>query len=94
MKGLMQGWPLLVHRVLDHAARWHGEREIISRSIEGPIHRQTYRDLDRRSRALASAASKRLKARKGSVIATLAWNCYRHMKSGMVSWGWVTWFIR
>ena len=80
MKGLMQGWPLLVHRVLDHAARWHGEREIISRSIEGPIHRQTYRDLDRRSRALASAASKRLKARKGSVIATLAWNGYRHME--------------
>src|SRR5688572_19817962 len=42
MKGLMQDWPLLVHRVLDHAARWHGEREIVSRSVEGPIHRCTY----------------------------------------------------
>ena len=62
MKGLMQDWPLLVHRVLDHAARWHGEREIVSRSVEGPIHRQTYRDLDRRSRALASAAKKHLRA--------------------------------
>jgi acyl-CoA synthetase (AMP-forming)/AMP-acid ligase II len=80
MKGLMQDWPLLVHRVLDHASRWHGEREIISRSIEGPIHRQTYRDLDRRSRALASAAKRHLKAKKGSVIATLAWNGYRHME--------------
>ena len=80
MKGLMQDWPLLVHRVLDHAARWHGEQEIVSRSIEGPIHRQTYRDLDRRSRALASAAKKHLKARKGSVIATMAWNGYRHME--------------
>ena len=80
MKGLMQDWPLLVHRVLDHAARWHGEREIVSRSVEGPIHRQTYRDLDRRSRALASAAKKHLKARKGSVIATMAWNGHRHME--------------
>jgi len=71
MKGLMQDWPLLVHRVLDHAARWHGEQEIVSRSVEGPIHRQTYRELDRRSRALASAAKKHLKAKKGSVIATM-----------------------
>ena len=80
MKGLMQDWPLLVHRVLDHAARWHGEQEIVSRTVEGPIHRHTYRDLDRRSRALASAAKKHLKAKKGSVIATMAWNGYRHME--------------
>ena len=80
MKGLMQDWPLLVHRVLDHAARWHGEQEIVSRSIEGPIHRHTYHDLDRRSRALASASKKHLKAKKGSVIATMAWNGYRHME--------------
>lgn len=80
MKGLMQEWPLLVHRVLDHAARWHGEQEIVSRSVEGPIHRQTYRELDRRSRALAIAAKKHLKAKKGSVIATMAWNGYRHME--------------
>ena len=80
MKGLMQDWPLLVHRVLDHAARWHGEQEIVSRSVEGPIHRQTYRDLDRRSRALASATKKHLKGKKGSVIATMAWNGYRHME--------------
>ena len=66
--------------MLDHAARWHGEQEIVSRSVEGPIHRQTYRDLDRRSRALASAAKKHLKAKKGSVIATMAWNGYRHME--------------
>ena len=80
MKGLMQDWPLLVHQVLDHAARWHGEREIISRSVEGPIHRQTYRDLDRRSRMLGSAAKKQLKLKKGTVVATMAWNGYRHME--------------
>ena len=80
MKGLMQDWPLLVHRVLDHAARWHGEREIVSRSVEGPVHRETYRALDLRARALASAAKRRLKAKKGTVIATMAWNGYRHME--------------
>ena len=68
MKGLMQDWPLLVHRVLDHAARWHGEREIVSRAVEGGIHRETYRDLDRRARMLASAAKRRLKAKKGMII--------------------------
>ena len=80
MKGLMQDWPLLVHRVLDHACRWHGEREIISRTVEGPMHRQTYRDLDRRSRALASAAQAKLGIGNGDIVATMAWNGYRHME--------------
>ena len=39
MRGLMQDFPLLVHRVLDHAARWHGKATILSRSVEGPLHR-------------------------------------------------------
>ena len=60
MLGLMQDFPLLVHRVLDHAARWHGETEIVSRSVEGPIHRTTYGELDRRARALASAVQAKL----------------------------------
>jgi len=80
MKGLMQDWPLLVHRVLDHASRWHGETEIVSRTVEGPIHRQTYRALDHRSRALASAVQRRLGIKEGQIIATMAWNGYRHME--------------
>jgi acyl-CoA synthetase (AMP-forming)/AMP-acid ligase II len=80
MLGLMQDWPLLVHRVLDHAAQWHGEREIVSRTVEGPIHRQTYRDLDRRSRSLASAVQAKLGVKEGSIVATMAWNGYRHME--------------
>ncbi len=80
MKGLMQDWPLLVHRVLDHAARWHGEREVISRTVEGPIHRETYRELDQRSRALASAVQSRLGIKHGDIIATMAWNGFRHME--------------
>jgi acyl-CoA synthetase (AMP-forming)/AMP-acid ligase II len=80
MKGLMQDWQLLVHDVLDHASRWHSETDIISRTVEGPIHRQTYRTLERRSRALASAARQTLGTKQGEIIATMAWNGYRHME--------------
>jgi acyl-CoA synthetase (AMP-forming)/AMP-acid ligase II len=80
MKALMQDWPLLVHRVLDHASAWHGEREVISRSVEGPIHRETYREMDQRSRALASAVQGKLGVKEGDIIATMAWNTYRHME--------------
>ncbi len=80
MLGLMQDFPLLVHRILDHAARWHGENEIVSRSVEGPIHRTTYAELDRRARALASAVNKRLGVELGSIIGAMAWNTWRHME--------------
>lgn len=80
MQGLMQDWPLLVHTILDHAANWHGDREVISRSIEGPVHCCTYRQLDQRSRQLASACEKQLGLKKGDVVATMAWNGYRHME--------------
>lgn len=80
MKGLMQDWPLLVHRLLDHASVWHGEREIVSRSVEGPIHRETYREMDQRSRALASAVRAKLGVKMGDIVATMAWNTYRHME--------------
>jgi acyl-CoA synthetase (AMP-forming)/AMP-acid ligase II len=89
MKGLMQDWPLLVHTILDHASAWHGAREIVSRTVEGPIHRYSYRDLDRRARMLASAAARELGAREGQVIATMAWNGFRHLECwyGLMSLG-------
>ena len=80
MLGLMQDYPLLVHRVLDHAARWHGEAEIVSRSVEGPIHRITYAEVDARARALASAVEKRLGCKLGTIAATMAWNTWRHLE--------------
>jgi fatty-acyl-CoA synthase len=75
----MQDWPLLCHKVIDHAATQHGNREVISRSVEGPIHRTNYREV--RSRALRAA--KRLEAdgmKLGDRGATLAWNTWRHLE--------------
>ncbi|WP_421696293.1 long-chain-fatty-acid--CoA ligase [Aestuariivirga sp.] len=80
MHGLMQDFPLLVHRVLDHAARWHGTRSILSRSVEGPLHRTDYASVNRRARALASACERRLAIGKGAIVATMAWNTWRHIE--------------
>ena len=45
MLGLMQDWPLLCHRIIDHAATYHGDRKVITRSIEGPIHTTNYAEI-------------------------------------------------
>jgi fatty-acyl-CoA synthase len=80
MQGLMQDWPLLVSSVLDHAYINHPDQEIVSRSVEGPLHRYTYKDLYVRSKRCANALRK-LGLREGEVAATLAWNTYRHMEA-------------
>ena len=49
MFGLMQDWPLLCNRILDHAATYHAERQVITRSIEGPFHTTKYADLRKRA---------------------------------------------
>jgi len=79
MLGLMQDWPLLVHTILDHAASYHGNREIVTRTTEGPISRTTYQDLDKRARALAHALQK-LGVKQGDVLGVMAWNTARHME--------------
>ncbi len=78
--GLMQDWPLLVHKIIDHAAAWHGTREVVSRSVEGPIHRTTYGEIAVRSRKVAEALD-RLGIRPGDRVATLAWNTWRHLET-------------
>ena len=50
MNGLMQHQPLLISNLLVHAERHHAEREVVSRRVEGDIHRETYRELAARSR--------------------------------------------
>ena len=80
MLGLMQDWPLLCHRIIDHAALNHGERPVISRSIEGPMHRTNYAEI----RARALRGSQRLERdgiKLGDRVATLGWNTWRHLES-------------
>lgn len=79
MLGLMQDSPLLISSLLEYAAQYHGEREIVSRTIEGPIHRYTYREALARSKRLANALLK-LGVEPGDRVATLAWNGYRHFE--------------
>ncbi len=80
MKGLMQDWPLLVHTIIDHAAQYHGEREIVTRSVEGPIRRTNYLSVHSRARKVANAL-KELGIGKGDVVATMAWNTDRHLEA-------------
>ncbi len=80
MKGLMQDWPLRVSSILEHAARFHGDREIVSRSVEGPIVRTTYGKMAVRARKVAQAL-RRLGVNEGDVVATMAWNTGRHMEA-------------
>jgi fatty-acyl-CoA synthase len=80
MRGLMQDWPLLVHRILDHAAQWHGGARVTSRTALGPLHRTGYGDIRARARRLAGALARRGIGR-GDRIATLAWNTHQHLES-------------
>ncbi|MGZ5923373.1 MAG: 3-(methylthio)propionyl-CoA ligase [Rhizomicrobium sp.] len=80
MLGQMQDWPLLVHKIIDHASLYHGDREVVSRSVEGPIHRTNYREIGVRARKVAEALN-RLGIQPGDRVATLAWNTWRHLES-------------
>ncbi len=78
MQGLMQDWPLLCQRIIEYAARQHGGRRIVTRSVEGPIEVTDYANLHR----LALRISKRLNADGivlGDRVGTLAWSTARHL---------------
>jgi fatty-acyl-CoA synthase len=80
MLGLMQDWPLLCHRIIDHAALNHPARRVVSRSVEGPIHTTDYQAV----RARALRVAKRLTKdgiKLGDRVATLAWNTWRHLEA-------------
>jgi len=80
MFGLMQDYPLLAHSIIDHAALNHGEREMVTRSVEGPIRRCTLADV--RSRSLKVARALELEGVKlGDRVATMAWNTERHVEA-------------
>jgi fatty-acyl-CoA synthase len=79
MNGSMMQLPLLISTLLVHAERHHGEQEVVSRRVEGDIHRMTYRELAARSRRMANALAG-LRIKSGDRVATLAWNGHRHME--------------
>jgi acyl-CoA synthetase (AMP-forming)/AMP-acid ligase II len=79
MLGQMMQQPLLISSLLTHAERHHGDREIVSRRVEGDVHRTTYRELGSRARRMANALQA-LNVGFGDRVATLAWNGYRHME--------------
>jgi acyl-CoA synthetase (AMP-forming)/AMP-acid ligase II len=79
MLGLMQSQPLLISSLIDFAERHHGDAEVVSRRVEGDIHRYTYRDVSRRARQVANALDA-LKLQFSDRVATLAWNGYRHLE--------------
>ena len=79
MLGQMQDHPLLISSLIDFASRHHHEAQIVSRRVEGDLHRYTYADAALRSRRVANALD-RLNLAFGDRVATLAWNGYRHLE--------------
>ena len=79
MLGLMQDWPLLCHRIIEHAAAIHGTQEIVTRSVEGPIHRTNYKEAHDRALKVSQALD-RHGIKLGDRIATIAWNTWRHLE--------------
>src|SRR5580765_1157365 len=79
MNGLMMQQPLLISSLLVHAERHHANQAVVSRRVEGDIHRTTYRELASRSRRMAKALAQ-LGIGSGDRVGTLAWNGYRHME--------------
>ena len=79
MQGLMMDQPLLVSSLIRHAERHHGAVEVVSKQVDGSLHRYTYREAHARARKLANALAK-LGVRSNDRVATLAWNGHRHLE--------------
>ena len=71
--------PLLISAIIKHAAIYHRDTEIVSRSVDGSIHRYTYGAAEHRSKQLAQAL-RRLGIEPGDRVGTLAWNSFRHFE--------------
>lgn len=80
MRGLMQDSALTVDKILDHAKNWHGDCEVVTRSVEGPIVRTTYAQIHTRAKKVSNLLLQ-LGVTLGDRVATLAWNTARHMEA-------------
>ena len=79
LKSLIQAQPLLISSLIQYAAQYHGEREIVTRTINRDIHRTTYAEVYKRTQQLANALEA-LGAEPGDRIGTIAWNSFRHLE--------------
>jgi fatty-acyl-CoA synthase len=79
LMGQMMQMPLLISSLIVHAARHAADTEIVSKRVEGDLHRTTWSEVERRARKLAQALA-RLGCQPGDRVATLAWNGYRHLE--------------
>src|SRR5579871_1630195 len=79
MLGQMMNWSLTIPKIIEFAATYHADTEIVSRTVEGPIHRYGFADCAKRVRKLANAL-RRLGVKEGDVLGTIAWNGYRHIE--------------
>lgn len=79
MQGLMMDWPLLLPSILEHAAQYHSDREVVARSVDGTVHRYGYAAALRRVKRLANALV-RMGIKPGDRVATLAWSTHRHFE--------------
>ncbi|AOY98027.1 long-chain fatty acid--CoA ligase [Cupriavidus sp. USMAHM13] len=79
MLGLMQDHPLLISSLIEYAAAYHPEQEIVSRTVEGDTVRTNYAQVERRARRVANALAG-LGVREGDRVGTLAWNTHRHLE--------------
>lgn len=78
--GLMQDSDLMISSLIRYAAEYHGDMEIVTRSVEGPIHRTTYAEAEKRSKRLANVLTNQFAIKQGDRIGTLAWTTYRHFE--------------
>ncbi|WP_204602371.1 long-chain-fatty-acid--CoA ligase [Paremcibacter congregatus] len=78
--GLMQDNDLMISSLIRYAAAYHGQQEIVTRTVEGPIHRYTYAEAESRSKQLAKVLINRFGILPGDRVGTLAWTTYRHFE--------------
>jgi len=79
MRGLIMEMPLLISSFIEHAAATHGTTEVVSRTIDGGLHRYTYADIQGRTKRLAKALLA-LGVQSGDRVGSLAWNTHRHFE--------------
>ena len=91
MLARMMNRPLLISSLIAHAAKWHGDREIVTKTVEGPIHRYSWAECEVRAKKFSQALA-RLGVKPGDRIGTLAWNTFRHVEAyyGVAGMGAVT----